>query len=70
MSTPDRDPLFGAAVLKLAMAKQGMSSAPGFRSIYAGTLRDLGVTDSEVEAYISEHRERLEAHIDTPKHGV
>jgi hypothetical protein len=70
MSNPDRDPLFGAAVLKLSMAKQGMSSAPGFRSIYAGTLKDLGVTDAEVDAYISAHRERLLAHLETPKRGA
>jgi hypothetical protein len=59
-----RDPLFGAAVLKLSMAKQGMISEPGFRVVYSGTLRELGVTDEQVEAYIAEHRERLEAHIE------
>jgi len=69
MSKPPRDPLFGAAVLKLSMAKQGMISEPGFRVVYAGTLKDLGVTDSEVEAYIEAHRERLLAHIESKKTG-
>ncbi len=65
-----RDPLFSAAVLKLAMAKRGMSTNPGFRVVYMGTLGELGVTDSEVDAYISEHREQLEAHIEAKNSGT
>ena len=68
MSKP-RDPLFSAAILKLSMAKRGMISEPGFRVVYAGTLKELGVTDSEVNAYISKHRERLESHIDSKNTG-
>ena len=59
------DPLFGAAVLKLSMAKKGLITEPGFRVVYAGTLRELGLKDSEVEAYIAEHRETLEKHIES-----
>ena len=69
MSKPPQDPLFSAAILKLSMAKQGMISEPGFRVVYAGTLRDLGVTDSEVDAYISEHKEQLEDHIAANRSG-
>lgn len=58
------DPLFGAAVLKLSMAKKGLITEPGFRVVYAGTLRELGLRDSDVEAYIAENREILEKHIE------
>lgn len=57
------DPLFGAAILKLSMVKRGMGEEPGFRVVYAGTLRELGLSDKDVDEYIAAHRERLEAHI-------
>ena len=69
MAKSPRDPLFSAAIVKLTVAKRGMISEPGFRVVYAGTLRELGVTDSEVEEYIATHREQLEAHIREKKSG-
>ena len=59
----DTDPLFGAAVLKLSFLLEGMADEPGFRVVYFGTLRDLGLTNSQVDAYIASHRDDLEAHI-------
>ena len=55
------DPLFGAAVLKLSMLLKGMADEPGFRVVYFGTLKELGLTNSQVDAYIVEHRAELES---------
>ena len=44
-----RDPLFGAAVLKLSFRQRGDEASEGFRRVYEGVLRDLGVSDDEVE---------------------
>ena len=57
------DSVFGAAVLKLSFLMKGIAYQPGFRVVYFGTLPDLGITGSEVNAYIEEHRSSLEDHI-------
>ena len=56
-------------MVKLSLIRKGLADNPGFRVVYAGTLRDLNVTDAEVDAYIAAHRERLYAHLseDTAK---
>ena len=59
--TRKRDPIFGAAVLKVSFRQQGEETAAGFRTIYEGVLRDLGITDEEVERYLAENREAVEA---------
>lgn len=56
-----KDPLFGAAVLKLSFRKQADEGGEGFRFVYEGVLRDLGLTDEEVDRYIDAHREELES---------
>jgi len=61
MSKRRKDPLFGAAVLKVSFGMRGDENAQGFRFVYEGVLRDLGVTDEEVDAYLEENRERVEA---------
>ena len=58
------DPLFGAAILKLTFTRKEMLNTPGFTFVYNGTLRELGVTDGQVDRYIKKHREILTAHID------
>jgi hypothetical protein len=63
MTNGPGDPIFGAAILKLSMAKRGLITEPGFRVVYAGTLRELGLKDSEVEEYIARNRDILEKHI-------
>lgn len=60
---PKRDPLFGAAILKLSFLLEGKADQPGFRVVYFGTLRELSLTDAQVEAYIAANRETLEARI-------
>ena len=58
------DALFGAAILKLSFIRREMINTPGFTFVYNGTLRELGVTDSQVDRYIKKHREALVAHIE------
>ncbi len=55
-----KDKLWGAAVLKTSFALRNALESPAFRGIYPGVLRDLGVEDAAVEAYIAEHREAVE----------
>lgn len=58
-----KDPLFSAAVLKFSMVQKGLGDHPGFRVVYAGTLKELRVTDAQVDRYIVENKERLSAHL-------
>jgi hypothetical protein len=53
------DPRFGAALLKVAFL-EGDRPARGYREIYEGTLRDLGLSEAEVDAYLCEHRQEVE----------
>lgn len=60
MAARRKDPLFSAAVLKLSFRLRGQEATEAFRFVYDGVLRDLGITDAEVEAYLAEHREAVE----------
>ena len=53
-----KSPLFGAAVVKAVLRKRGGVTATS--TLYEGILRDLGVTDAQVEAYLAEHGEEIE----------
>jgi hypothetical protein len=55
-----KDKLWGAAVLKMSFRLRGDEESPAFRAIYPGVLRDLEVTDDEVEKYIGENRDAVE----------
>lgn len=61
MATRKKDPLFGAAVLKLSFKLQGEEAHEGFRFVYDGVLRDLNLTDEQVVRYLEENREAVEA---------
>ena len=52
--------LFGAAVLKTSFQLRGALDSPAFKGIYPGVLRDLGVEDSDVEAFINANRDAVE----------
>jgi hypothetical protein len=52
--------LFGAAVLKTSFRLRGQLEAPAFKGVFPGVLRDLGLTDEEVEQYIAAHKETVE----------
>jgi len=60
---PGRDPLFGAAVLRLSFELRGATEDPGFRFVYRKTLKDLGLSDDAVRAYVDAHRDELERHL-------
>lgn len=60
-----QDALFGAAVLKLSFKLKKMLDTPGFTFVYKGTLRELGVTDAQVDQYICKHQDALLLHIET-----
>ena len=52
-----RNPLLGAAVVKAVLKRQGPGSST---SLYEGLLRDLGLTDEEVERYLAAHGAEVE----------
>ncbi len=64
MNEFSRDVLFGAAVLKLSFTLKEMLETPGFTFVYKGTLRELGVTDAQVDRFISKHKDALLDHIE------
>ena len=47
--------LFAAAVLKRSFELRGDEHREGFRFVYEGVLRDLGLDDAAVDAYLAEH---------------
>jgi hypothetical protein len=55
--------LFSAAVLRRAFELQDGQYREGFRFVYEGVLRDLGLEEQEVEVYLAGHREEVEAAI-------
>jgi hypothetical protein len=52
--------LFSAAVLRRSFELQDAQYRGGFEFVYAGVLRDLELTDADVEAFLAEHREEVE----------
>lgn len=54
------DPLEGAALFVLSLERSGASKIGGASDIVRATLRDLGVSEDEVAAYISQNRPELE----------
>jgi hypothetical protein len=55
-----KNPLFGAAVVKLVLRKRTGETSGASSSLYEGILRDLGVTDAEVEKFLAEHEAEVE----------
>lgn len=64
-----RDPIFGAAVLKLTFLQRKEEQSPQFQEIYEGVLRDLKLTDEQVETYLQTHRDEVEAAIRAKSRG-
>jgi hypothetical protein len=59
--------LFSAAVLRLSFELQDGQYKDGFRFVYEGVLRDLGLEEKDVEAYLASHRAEVEAAIGRKK---
>jgi len=55
-----RNPLLGAAVLKALLQRRAGEERAKTSTLYEGILRDLGVTDAQVEKYLVEHAEEVE----------
>jgi len=55
--------LFSAAVLRRSFELQDGQYREGFRFVYEGVIRDLGLEDQEVQNYLAEHRDEVEAAI-------
>ncbi len=55
--------LFSAAVVRRSFELQDEQYRAGFQFVYQGVLRDLELTDGEVEAYLAEHLAEVEAAI-------
>lgn len=52
--------LFGAAVLRRSLELRGDEHRTALQPVYDGVLRDLGLSDDEVSAYLAEHRARVD----------
>jgi hypothetical protein len=55
--------LFAAAVLRRSFEVRGEEQGSAFRFVYDGVLRDLGLEDAEVVAFIAAHAAEVEAAI-------
>ncbi|MBI5068895.1 MAG: hypothetical protein HZB56_11705 [Deltaproteobacteria bacterium] len=55
--------LFGAAVLRRSLELRGEEHKAALQPVYDGVLRDLGLTDDEVSAYLGQHGVRVDAAI-------
>lgn len=52
--------LFAAAVLRRSFELQDEQYRQGFRFVYEGVLRDLGLEEQDVEQFLAAHREEVE----------
>ena len=57
---PRRNPLLGAAVLKALLRRREGDDWKKTQSLYQGILRDLGLSDEQVEQYLTDHTEKVE----------
>jgi hypothetical protein len=55
-----RNPLLGAAVLKALLRRREGDDLQKTQALYEGILRDLSLTDAEVEAYLQTHAAEVE----------
>jgi len=53
--------LFAAAVLRRSFELSGDEHRQGFRFVYEGVLRDLGLDDAEVESFLQANGAAVEA---------
>ncbi|MDF1562520.1 MAG: hypothetical protein P1V51_05730 [Deltaproteobacteria bacterium] len=60
MSAKKKDPLLAAAVIKVSWEMRG-PQAKIFEEIYQGVLRDHGLSEEQVEAYLEKNRAKVEA---------
>ncbi len=61
--------LFAAAVLRRSFQLRGEDGQQGFKFVYEGVLRDLGLAGEEVDEYLAAHRAEVDAAIGRGKPG-
>jgi hypothetical protein len=64
MTSQSTNSLRSAAIFKLSFKKKAIEKTPGFTFVYKGTLRELGVTETEVDEYIENNLEELKQYIE------
>jgi hypothetical protein len=52
--------LFAAAVLRRSFQLRGEEYADGFRFVYDGVLRDMGLEDDAVLSFLATHRAEVD----------
>jgi hypothetical protein len=52
--------LFSAAVVRRSFELQESRYQDGFRFVYEGVLRDLGLEERDVEEYLAAHQDEVE----------
>ena len=57
---PRRNPLLGAAVLKALLQRRTGEGLQQTVTLYEGVLRDLKLSDAEVEVFLAEHQDEVE----------
>jgi hypothetical protein len=57
---PRRNPVLGAAVLKALLRRRHGDDLKKTQALYQGILRDLDLTDEQVEQYLTDHAEEVE----------
>ena len=55
-----KNPVLGAAVLKALLLRRKGDDQTKTQALYEGVLRDLDLTDEQVEKYLSEHAAEVE----------
>ena len=55
-----KNPLLGAAVLRALLQRRAGDDQAKTQSLYEGVLRDLDLTDEQVDQYLSEHAAEVE----------
>lgn len=58
----EQERLFGASCVRVMLERGGLQ--PQDNEIYQGTLADLGLEDSQVLAYLENHRSDVERALD------
>jgi hypothetical protein len=59
-ASPRRHPLLGAAVLKALLRESSPDGFESAQALYLGVLRDLKLTDADVDEFLVEHRAEVE----------
>lgn len=50
-----KDPVRAAALIKASFERSGQMVHPQFQALFQGVLRDHGVTEAQVDAWLASH---------------